>query len=408
MNENTRKTRNDLAWLAQQPVNTKLAMLTEAQNIYQFLSQDLLEYFASQYAGQPYERGRTHSRYGTNPSSMVVKGERFPVEVPRLKDKQTGSVFNVPEFKKMQEIADPGERFLEALLCGLTSRKFESIVGQFIEGFGLSKSSVSRNFIEKSAQKLKELHSRKLDQENYVSIMIDGKSTLGDQVIIALGITDNGTKKVLGLVQAATENHRPVKDLLKNIINRGLKFKKGILVVIDGSKGLYKAAKETFGKHGFIQRCQWHKRENVLSYLPKKEHSYWKMKIQSAYEIHDYKEALSELKSMAKELEKINKSAANSLREGMKETLTLQKLRISKEFSRSFSTTNCIENLNGNIQRRIRNNTRWKNSDHLQRWMASACLDAEKNMRKIPGCKNLYKLAKALKREVKKNKISTF
>lgn len=396
-----------LDWLVQQPLDTKIAVLKDAQQLYEILANDILEDFARQYVGLPYSRGNDYYRHGFNPSSLSFSGERIPVRVPRIRDKHTKECFNVPQFKEMLSREDASDQFLDALLAGLSTRNYDGIVGQFIENSGLSKSSVSREFVKKSSNKLKELQERSLANEKFVALMIDGKSTLGDQVIIAMGITDTGQKKVLGLVQAATENHRPVKALLSTIVERGFSYSNGLLAVVDGSKGLTKAVKETFGNEVIIQRCQWHKRENVLSYLPKKDREYWKNALSKAYKMHNYKEAKAELKTLAKKLESSNISAARSLREGLKESLSLQKLGISFEFSRSLSTTNCIENLNGTIQRHIRNNTKWQSSNHLQRWIAASCLKAEEKMRKITGCKKLPKLEKALKRYINKQKKTT-
>jgi len=396
-----------LDWLLEQPLETKITVLKDAQTLYQILANDILEEFTRQYAGLPYSRGNAYYRHGFNPSTLSFGGERIAVQVPRIRDKQTDECFNVPEFKKILSKDDSSDQFLDALLAGLSTRNYEGIVGQFIDGTGLSKSSVSREFVKNSADKLRQLQERSLSNERFVALMIDGKSTLGDQVIIALGITDKGQKVVLGLVQAATENHRPVKALLGRIIERGFNYSAGLLAIVDGSKGLTKAIKETFGNEAIIQRCQWHKRENVLSYLPKKDREYWKNRLSKAYRMHNYKEAKAELKSVSKELEVFNLSAANSLREGLKESISLQKLGVSFEFSRSLSTTNCIENLNGTIQRHIRNNTKWKSSNHLQRWIAASCLKAEKNMRKIVGCKKIPKLEKALKGYIKKQNKPT-
>jgi len=396
-----------LDWLVQQPLEIKIAVLKDAQQLYEILANDILEDFAQQFAGLPYSRGNDYYRHGFNPSTLSFGGERIPIRVPRIRHKKTNDSFNVPQFKEMLRQEDASDQFLDALLAGLSTRNYDGIVGQFIESSGLSKSSVSREFVKNSADKLKQLQERSLAHEKFVALMIDGKSTLGDQVIIALGVTETGRKVVLGLVQAATENHRPVKDLLRRIVERGFSYSSGLLAIVDGSKGLTKAIKETFGKEVVIQRCQWHKRENVLSYLPKKDREYWKNALSKAYKMHNYKEAKAELKTLVNELESINISAANSLREGLQESLTLQRLGISFEFSRSLSTTNCIENLNGTIQRNIRNNTKWQSSNHLQRWVAASCLKAEEKMRKIAGYKKLPKLEKALKKHINKQKKAT-
>jgi len=404
MNKVRRNLRENVAWLMDQPIDVKISLLQEVGGLCKILINDLLDEFVEKHTGPAYSRSGEFYRHGSNPSSLKLNGERLAVNVPRIRDRQTGSSYNLPEFKELQEhVKETKAPFMESLLAGLSTRNYDGVVGRFLEGFGLSKSSVSREFVSRSRKKLRELQERDLSSERYVALMIDGKSTLGDQIIIAMGITEHGTKKVLGLVQSTTENHKPVKALLVNIIKRGFRFSNGILVVLDGSKGLRKAVRLTFGSKAIVQRCQWHKRENVLSYLPKKDKAYWKGRLSKAYKKHEFKEAKAELKSIMNELKQINISAANSLNEGLNETLTLQKLGLSFELSRSLSTTNCIENLNGSIQRQIRNNTKWQSSDHLQRWIAAACLKAELSMRKIVGCKKLPKLQKAIKKYIKKN-----
>lgn len=397
--------RENLSWLKDQPVEVKLEVLKEIQLIYQLLANEILEDFTFQYTGSSYNRGSIFNRNGSNPSSIKFKGEKIPVKVPRIQNKATGQSYNVPEFKELKDITGSADQFINAVLAGLSTRNYEKIVGQFVNGFGLSKSSVSKEFVRQSAEKLKELHTRRLEEYTFVALQIDGKSVSGNQVIIALGITDKGDKKVLGLTQSASEHHRPVEDLLRNILGRGFQFKEGLLAVLDGSKGLSKAVKNTFGHQVLIQRCTWHKRENVLSYLSNKDRPYWKSRIQNAYALIKYKQAKAELCTIIKELELINQSAANSLKEGLEQTLTLHKLSINFEFARSLSTTNCIENLNGSIQRKIRNNCNWKNSLQVLRWVAASCLSAEKKMRKIQGYKQIPKLVKAIKKSMKKARL---
>ena len=397
--------RETLSWLKDQPVDVKLEVLKEVKLIYQLLANEILEDFTLQYTGSLYNRASIFNRNGTNPSSIKFKGENIPIKVPRIQNKVTGQSYNVPEFKEIKQIAGSPDHFINAVLAGLSARNYGDIVSQFVDGFGLSKSSVSKQFVRQSAEKLKQLHSRRLEEYTFVALQIDGKSVSGNQVIIALGITDQGDKKVLGLTQSASEHHRPVEDLLRNIMERGFQFKEGLLAVLDGSKGLSKAVKNTFGDRVLIQRCVWHKRENVLSYLSKKDRPYWKSRIQKAYALIKYKQAKAALLSIIKELELINQSAANSMKEGLEQTLTLHKLSINDEFSRSLSTTNCIENLNGSIQRKIRNSCNWKNSLQVLRWMAASCLSAEKTMRKIQGYKQIPKLVKAIKKRIKKARL---
>ena len=180
--------------------------------------------------------------------------------------------------------------------------------------------------------------------------------------------------------------------------------------MIDGSKGLHKAVVDVFGKKAIIQRCQWHKRENVLSYLSDRDKSNFKIRIQNAYREPEYQKAKTALMNIHQDLKKINQNAANSLLEGLEETLTLQKLQVAQIFTRSLGTTNCIESLNSQMAKYVRNVKRWTNSNQRQRWVASALLHLENNLNKIHNFKHLNKLQDAIKNQISKKstlKIST-
>ena len=181
---------------------------------------------------------------------------------------EAGEERRLESYQAMKKAEVPDD-LAEAILLGLAQGDYERVASQFVDGFGLSQSSVSRRFQERAQKALEEFESRSLKEENFLALWIDGKHVAGEQMIVCLGVTEKGYKKVLGFTQATTENSRPIKEMLRNLIERGLSFGEGILCVIDGSKGLRKATREIFGKSAEIQRCQWHKRENVVSYLPK-------------------------------------------------------------------------------------------------------------------------------------------
>ncbi|OQY73684.1 MAG: hypothetical protein B6D44_06655, partial [Ignavibacteriales bacterium UTCHB2] len=149
------------------------------------------------------------------------------------------------------------------------------------------------------------------------------------------------------------------------------------------------------------QRCQWHKRENVLSYLSQEHQEQYRGKLQRAYSEPDYKTASSKLKEIITELLKINRSAARSLEEGLEETLTLQRLGLVEQLGRSFTTTNLIENLNSQLKKYLGRVKRWMNSEMRSRWMAVALLQIEKRMRKVNNYEKLHLLRTSLKTELK-------
>jgi len=235
-----------------------------------------------------------------------------------------------------------------------------------------------------------------------VALILDGKSFGTDEMVIALGVTIEGRKIPLGFVQTGTENERVGRQLLDQLLERGLRVNGGLLCVIDGSRGLRKAVYEVFGRKALIQRCQWHKRENVVSYLPKSMQDSMRRKLQVAYQEPTYERAKEKLLKIRKELQLVNQSAVNSLEEGLEETLTLHRLGLFQEIGISFKTTNCIESLMALVGQKTDKVDYWKNSDQKQRWLAAALLDIEPRLRKVKGCRFLPQLRKALQADVDK------
>ena len=230
-----------------------------------------------------------------------------------------------------------------------------------------------------------------------VVLILDGKRFASDELVIAVGVTVKGEKVILGLVQTATENERSCSDFLRELVDRGLKHKDGLLVVIDGSKGLRKAVEMVLGDSAVVQRCQWHKRENVMAYLPKPQQETMRRKLQAAYERPTYEAAKGALLKLKGELKLMNQSAVRSLEEGFEETLTLHHLGLFEELGTSLKTTNLIESINAGLGQRTDKVDRWRNSDQKQRWVASALLDIERGLRKIKGYRHLPRLKEVLK-----------
>jgi transposase-like protein len=219
-----------------------------------------------------------------------------------------------------------------------------------------------------------------------------------------MGVTEKGYKKVLGFTQATSERSEPVIELLRDLLERGLRFEEGILCVIDGSKGLRKAIDEVFGHRAEVQRCQWHKRKNVVSYLPKADQKTWRRKLQRAYEETTYEAAKERLTDLHAELQQINRKAARSLQEGLEDTLTLHRLGLFDELGKSLKTTNCIESLMGDVEEYTRNVKRWHHSPQRHWWMAPALLEAEDGFRRLFGYDDLPKLKAALKEAIPDDK----
>ena len=278
----------------------------------------------SKLAGARYTR--THpdlKRWGCNEGSVFLGDQKVPIAVPRVRDILQGKEVPLSSYRGFQSPRSIDEVVFKRLINGISTRKYEKAALEVPATFGIKKSSISRKFIRASARKLKECLERDLSGYDIVSIFIDGKGFAENEIIIALGITLTGEKVVLGFIESSTENARVCRDFMNELINRGLNTDNEILFVIDGAKGIYKGIKTALSEKAVIQRCQWHKRENILKYLDKKHQSNFRRKLQSAYEQPTYEAAKKKLNLIKRELAILNQSAVRSLEEVMEETLTL-------------------------------------------------------------------------------------
>ena len=231
-------------------------------------------------------------------------------------------------------------------------------------------------------------------------MFLDGKTFADMTMVIAVGISLTGEKHVLGFVETGTENEAVLTPFLQALCERGLKTAQGLLVIIDDGKGLRAAVRQAFGASALVQRCQWHKRENVVRHLPNGEQAHWRTRLQRAYRQPTYPQALAALHRLQRDLEARNQSAASSLAEGLEETLTLHRLGMFAVLGVSFKTTNCLESINALVEERCAKVDRWTNSRQRQRWLAAALLDLEPRLRKVKGYRHFPKLRAALLREL--------
>lgn len=350
-------------------------------------------------------RGEAGYRYGRNPGSVRLGGQRLGIRVPRVR----GADGEIPLSSYRQLHQGGGEvdddllrRVLYGISCGNYERAAQAIPG----AIGLSGSSVSRSFVQASAAQLKAFQERDLSAEGYVALFLDGKTFAEATMVIALGIMITGEKRVLGFIETDTENATVLSTFLRSLLDRGLDISHGVLVILDGGKGLRSAVRKVFAKRALVQRCQWHKRENVVSHLPQRDQITWKRRLQRAMERPTYDESRTALERLVAELDGINQSAAASLREGLDEMLTLHRLGVFAQLGRSFKTTNCLENINGLIEDRCAKVDCWKNSNQRHRWLAAALLDIEPRLRTVCGHKHLGALREALQRELKLEKTA--
>src|SRR5438128_5724424 len=263
---------------------------------------------------------------------------------------------------------------------------------------GVSKSAISRQAIEASAEQLQQLRERRWDNVEILVIYIDGQRFAEHHVLSAVGVDVEGRKHILGISAGATENATSVKELLTRLRDQGLPTDRKYLFVIDGAKALRSAIEEGFGDDQPVQRCRNHKLENVMGELPKEQQDQTRNLMRAAWKVKTAEEGEKRLEQVARLLEHDHESAARSLREGMKEMFTLQRLQIPVSLHKCLATTNIIESPQSGVERRTHNVTRWRDADMVQRWVASAWLLTEKHFRRIDGHANLWALAAVLGR----------
>jgi putative transposase len=269
-------------------------------------------------------------------------------------------------------------------------------VRQFTEAYGLEKSAVSEHFIEASRAKLKELMERRLDKMKFCALLVDATPFEGQQMVAALGIGYDGAKTILGIRQGATENATVVGELLGDLMNRGLDFTEPRIYVLDGGKALHAAVKKYAGESAPIQRCQVHKRRNVLDHLTDEDRPIVAKKLNAAYALEDYAAAKQALDRLHHELMHLNPSAARSLGEGLEETLTVHKLHVPEQLRRTLASTNLIESAFSIVETVCRNVKRWHGGDQRERWVGSGLLVAERQFRRIRGHKQIPALIRVL------------
>jgi len=353
-------------------------------------------------AGEKSRHGKENVRWGSQPGSVYLQDQKVPMIVPRVRNKLRNIEVPLEYYQRFQEPYRGDEQLFKKLLNGLSTHKYRESAELVPEVFGISASNLSRRFKYASAARLKQLQERRLERYDFVAIIIDGKRFAEDGLMIALGITIEGVKIILGIEQTATENHRPIAQFLEKLIERGLHYEDGILFIVDGSKGILKAIEQVFPLCAVIHRCHYHKTENVVSYLPKGLQMIWRAKLRAAYRQNKYEAAVRALEKLSAELHNINPSAEASLKEGLEETLSLHRLGLYAELGKSLSSTNCIESVMSQLGQYTDKVDRWRGGAHIQRWAASGLLALEPRLQKMRGFRYLKLLRAQLQQEIAK------
>jgi transposase-like protein len=384
---------------------TKKGLLSFVQQMGMVVLSELLVTEAAAIAGPKgkHVQDRTHHHWGTGSTAVCFGGRNVSIGHPRVRarGKGRGNEVVLPSIEALRDGDPMTARVAEQIALGVSTRGYERSlepVDTTIAARGASKSNASRALIDATTEKLAQFVSRKLDDVDLVAMFIDGIEFAGHSVLIALGVTIDGTKTPLGIWAGSTENTTVVTELLSNLVARGLRVEHSMLFVIDGGKAIRKALRDVFGDRAIVQRCQVHKARNVRDHLPEVRRAYVAKQMRDAYDSTTAVTAKKKLLQLASWLgSNGHDDAAASLREGLDETLTVMRLGLTGTLRKTFATTNPIENMNGSLRRIARNVKRWKDESMIRRWVALGIAEAQKGFRRVKGHTNMPSLVAVLR-----------
>jgi len=361
------------------------------------LMQLIMEDEVRQLAGERYHQRQPEQgyRWGSEAGFLVVDGQKAKIQRPRVRssDGREQRLGSYELFRRNQPL---DQAVWDKLLRGLSTRNYGRLVRQFAEAYGIEKSAVSDHFIRVSRRKVKELLERDLSQWKFCAIYVDGVEFKGQHLVVALGVNNDGHKKVLGMRQGASENAEVVSALFADLVARGVDFTEPRLYVVDGAKALVKTVRQYAGERALLQRCQLHKRRNVVGHLSREYGEEVDRRLAAAYRMTSTPAARRALEQLQRELQQTNPSAARSLAEGMDETLTVNRLPLEGWLRQMLATTNPIESTFSVVETVCRRVKCWQLGDHRERWVGSALWVAEGNFKRIKGYQSLPKLLTAL------------
>lgn len=342
---------------------------------------------------------RAYNHWGRTTTAMPFGGRRIAISRPRVRSK-SGREVSLPSLQSFRRADPMPGRVVEQIVLGVSTRGYDRSLEPTASGvraFGTSKSAASRHLVARTRAKVKEHFARRLDEFDIVVIMLDGIEVGGHVIVAALGFTADGTKVPLGLWQGSTENAAVCTSLLNDLVERGLRLEHRILCVIDGGKGIRKGLRDVLGDKAVVQRCQVHKRRNVLDHLPEHRRTHVGRVLRDVYRSTTADTGRKRLRALASWLDRNGEdSAAASVREGSEETLTVMKLKLPPTLRRSLSTTNAIENMLGTVRRVGRNVKRWRDGAMARRWTGLGVLAAAERFHRIKGHRDIPQLVAAL------------
>jgi transposase-like protein len=368
-----------------------------------FMLELLLHAEAQELCGKVYGRSeeRQGRRWGTEKkATAIIHGVKSPIERPRIRfanrnlNGESGEI-QLETYKVMNRIELLDGPLVAAILAGVSARQYANIVVRGLEAKGVKSSTVSRNAIAATKPTVDQFRKRRLE-DDFVVLIFDGVHVEKRQVICCIGIDINGNKRALGIRVGATENDIVCRDLIRDLIERGLSTQKQYLFVVDGSKALIRAIRAAFGQDVAIQRCQEHKIRDIQGYIPVKLRQQFRDKLQAAYNERTESKACKRLAQIRLELSLISENAVNSLTEGMSETLTLHRLGITGLLRKSLRTTNIIESAFSSVRRFMGRVGKFANEAQRELWVTRSLMEAERHFRTLRGCRQLRKLRQNL------------
>lgn len=374
------------------------SLIEEIRDAVTATAEDLVVSEVRELLGEPWSRkGECCLRRGGRAKSRIfLGGEPVHIDRPRVRDVASGSEHPLQTFQALKSRDALDDDVHRLMVRGVTMRNYDDALGQLSDGLGLKKSAVSESFQRASQKDLDAINGRSLSDWVVSVVYIDGVDFAGTMCLVAVGITQDGQKKVLGLREGATENSTVVKDLLAALKDRGLQTPKRTLFVLDGSKALKKAVRSAFGDEALVQRCHLHKIRNILSYLPNVHHVEARRRLNVAWGMVKYDDAKAELERVLAWLKTLSTSAANSLEEAFHDSLTVHALGITGGLRKTLVTTNPIESAFDIVRTLSRRVKRWNGTAMVLRWAGSGLVRAEAQFRRVKGFKELPQLLSAL------------
>lgn len=351
-----------------------------------------------------HQANRAASRHGQQRGVITMAGQKMAIRRPRVRSARKGPEVPLEIYGLARREEAMPAAVLARMVRGVSCRDYEGVIESAAEGFGVKRSSVSRAFTVASARKIGELSERRLDQSRVPVIFIDGIGFAETTIVVALGITQDGSKRVLGFREGATENAEVCKALLEDLLERGLDGSGATLFVIDGGKALRKAITRVWGAKALVQRCRAHKKRNIEAHVPDRFWADVARMLDKAWAEPDFERARKQLVTLAAYLDRIAPDAARSLREGMDETLTVTRLGIAPALAIHLLTTNPIESAFSSVRRLTRRVKRWRGGMMKHRWCATGLLEAEHRFRRIKGFLLIPRFLEALDAAVAQDK----